>query len=217
MEKTFLEKIWDGFNDIFMSAEPGYYENIDFGKSPLFSMRLMILGIFIGAVVACLAMAYNKQMLGKIVRALINSEANSPESAKTLDELGLKKSYLAKNALRSSSTLGRFVKCVGAEEFYAKQRAEHEALETAPATEGEKTRKTPKYKERSYMVDIDNDRFYIPEELRVRADIRYDKKGSGRLATAIAIIALTIGFIAVLLIMPWIFKTINSIVGNFKG
>ncbi len=220
MKKNIFEQLWDYLYEVYLSAEPGYYENLDFSKSPLFSLRLMVLGLFAGTIIACIAMAYNKQTLGGVVRRIIESGATSRESAKTAAELGLEKGYLAKNALRSSSTLRRFVKCVAAEDFYDAQNAEREQLEAAATEsankEGKKPKK-PKYKEHTYMVDIENDRFYIPEELRDRAEIRYARKGSGTLAMVLGIAALLIAFFVVLLIMPWILESINDIAGVFKG
>jgi hypothetical protein len=63
---------------------------------------------------------------------------------------------------------------------------------------------------RDYVIDANSDKFYIPEEKRIRAEIKFEKKGSGWLATAIAIIFVIILFFAVLLVLPWILGYVDK-------
>ena len=66
-------------------------------------------------------------------------------------------------------------------------------------------KKLPKFKELIYRVDVDNDRFYIPENLREVAEKRFNKKGSGWVSMIIAVIALTAIFIVLLFTLPLLF------------
>jgi len=65
-----------------------------------FTTNIVFQGIFIGLIIAVLAVGYNKLVIGKFVKALINAEANHPAFAKSFSELNLKKTILLKHALR---------------------------------------------------------------------------------------------------------------------
>ncbi len=211
-----FEDIWNYFyyGTGGVDGAGGYYENLEFDKTPLFSLPLAILFFFIGTIIACIVMTYNKQSVGKIVRAISKKGANSRENAKTLDELGLQSSYTTRNAVQRNITLRRFVKCVEEEDYIAKltENAQNSDADTEKATEKKKSSEDlPKY-----YIDAKNDHFYIPEELMIRAEIRYEKKGSGKITTAISIVLLIGGLIAVLFFLPQILEMVNVIFGVFK-
>jgi len=207
----FFASLWNYLYEAYLSVD-GNYQNLGADKSPLFSLRLTVLGIFIGTVIACIAMAYHKQVLGGAVRKLITEKATSPESAKTLEELGYKKNFILRNAFARSTSLRRFVKCVGEEEFYREQNEKREEHEK----KRENDKSLAKFKELEYLVDVSSDKFYVPEDARVRAEVRFEKKGSGVLSTIISIIVLIALFIALLFLLPLIFGAIDSFVGGFK-
>ena len=89
-----------------------YYENLDLGNFPLTPVRLVVLGVFVGGIVACIMMAYNKKTVGNFVRTLISNGCNSPETAKTLEELGYGRNYAIRSAVRGE-TLRRIVTTAG--------------------------------------------------------------------------------------------------------
>ena len=69
---------------------------VDFVTSVVFQ------GIFIGVVIAVLTVGYNKLIIGKFVKALINAEANHPAFAKSFSELNVKKNIFIALALRGA-------------------------------------------------------------------------------------------------------------------
>ena len=98
--------------------------------------------LVIGAFLAVAIAVINKMAVGRVVKALISAKASSPESAKTLKELGMsEKGYIA-YALRPSSTLrsligkneengGYFIpedKAFRAENTYVSDRASYVTL-----------------------------------------------------------------------------------------
>lgn len=208
---NFFKDLWNYLYDVYLRVD-GSYENIAFEKTPLFSLRLTVLGIFIGTVAACIIMAYNKQVLGGAVRRIISREALSVEKALTIKELGYRGNAIIRNAFIASSTLRRFVKCAGEEEFIAEQnrlREEHEQRIAA----GEKL---PKFKEITYVVDPATDRFYSPEDLRIRAEVRFEKKGSGWVSTVLTILFLCVAFFIILLVLPMVFGVVDNFLGAIK-
>jgi hypothetical protein len=204
-DTSFFEDVWNYLYSVYLSSE-GSYENLGLEKMPLFSIRLTVLGIFIGIIIACIAMAYHKKVLGAIVRKMIALEALSPEAAKTSEELGYKKNFLIKNALERSTSLRSVIKCVEEEEFLLAQ-AEAKAQQEQDGAESGKKRR---FREREYVIDASKDRFYIPEEKRIRAEIKFEKKGSGWLATVVSIILVIVLFFAVLLVLPQVLTYIDK-------
>ena len=171
-----------------------------------------MLGIFLGAIIACVIMAYNKQVLGGAARKMIASEALSPERAMTLEELGYRKNIIMRNAFRSSVSLRRVVRCVGEEEFIAEQNERREEYEKRR----EAGESLPRFKEIDYVIDPDTDKFYIPEDLRIRAEIKFEKKGSGWVSSVITIALLCVLFFIVLLVLPMIFGAADDFLGGLK-
>jgi hypothetical protein len=204
-DTSFFEDVWNYLYSVYLNSE-GSYENLGLEKMPLFSIRLTVLGIFIGIIIACIAMAYHKKVLGAIVRKMIALEALSPEAAKTSEELGYKKNFLIKNALERSTSLRSVIKCVEEEEFLLAQ-AEAKAQQEQDGAESGKKRR---FREREYVIDASKDRFYIPEEKRIRAEIKFEKKGSGWLATTVSIILVIVLFFAVLLVLPQVLTYIDK-------
>jgi len=74
------------------------------------SLDIVLQGFFLGMLIAVLAVAYNKLVIGKFVKALIKSEAVHPAFAKSFEQLNLKKHFLFSIALRKRGTLRKFVR-----------------------------------------------------------------------------------------------------------
>lgn len=66
----------------------------------------MLIGLIIGVIVVL----FNKQMIGRLVKKLLDEKIRTEDAAKTLDELGFGKSKLLKFLLRDGTTLRKVVK-----------------------------------------------------------------------------------------------------------
>ncbi|MCL2518723.1 MAG: hypothetical protein FWF15_09190 [Oscillospiraceae bacterium] len=73
------------------------------------TLEIVIWSMFIGIVIGVGAVLYSKRVLGTFVRALLKIEANSPDSAKTFNELGFKHTFLYRFSLRNKSTFRKIV------------------------------------------------------------------------------------------------------------
>ena len=82
------------------------------------TMEIVIWSLFIGIVIGVGAILYSKRVLGTLVRALLKIEANSPDSAKTFNELGFKHTFLYKFSLRKKSTFRKIVYVTDDQKFY---------------------------------------------------------------------------------------------------
>ena len=189
------------------------YENLNLEPSSLLKLSIVILGLCVGCILAGFGAVFNKQVLGRPVRALLSLEAFSPESAVTLEQLGLEFSVIARIAVKKSVSLRRVVKCVEEEQY------EREAQKTREEYEErrKKDRSLKKFKEISYHIDPLTCHFYIPEAMRYTAEFKFEKKGSTWLGAIIFALVMIAVSIAILVFLPDVLELLNDFVGSFKS
>ena len=212
MKTNFFEDVWNYLYEAYFNIGSGY-ENLGTESSPLITVGTVVFGLYIGALIACAVMVYNRQVVGSAVRRMLDGKIHSRENALTLSELGYKKNFLIRSMFRDSNSLRRVVKCVEEEDFYAEQnkaRIEYDKKR-------ESGEKLPKFREEIYRVDIDNDRFYIPEELELTATSKFQKKGSTWVSMIVGIVILTVAFVALLLFLPWFLGQLDGAFGTIAG
>lgn len=211
MEKTnFFEKLWAYLYDAYFNMGKDY-ENLGGDGNHLVSVGIVVFGIYIGCIIACVVMAYNRQVVGSAARKILEKEIVSREKAQTVSELGFKRNFLVNSFFRDNAALRRVVKCVEEEDFYAEQEKDRLAYEE----KRKENKKLPKFREEIYRVDVSNDHFYIPEEAVDMAHKRFGKKGFTWLSAALGIVLLTVIFFAVLIVLPWILGHADSVFGSF--
>ena len=207
MEDTTL---WE---DIINYFNEGMELNNINAQSGLVSLPLVFLGLFGGAAVAAIVSVYNKRILGEFVHTLMREGCFSPESARDLDYLNyIYKGYI-RNAVRRGTNLRRVVKC-REEEEHNKRQAELLAEYEEKLKSGEKCEK---FEPKEYRPDPYMDHFYIPEELKDAAAVKFDKKGSTLLSTVFTVCALAVAFVLMLLFFPQIMKFVDNFIGVLKG
>lgn len=210
-ETTIWEDFCEYLREVFTGAD-GYYGNLGLEPGNVMSVSLIALGIYIGIVIACIAMAYNKQVLGALARKILSDERTDASKAATLEELGYHKNPFIRGAVQKSVSLRRVVKCVEEDEFYENQRLDKEEYEKRRAEEP----RLPKFKELEYRVDPSRDHFYIPEKNCEIAERKFYSRGSGWGSTVFAIVLISVAFFVIMLNMPKILDVLDSFVGNFK-
>ena len=212
MELPLVEELWLYFNEKYLNPVE-YYPNLDMGTGTMISVRLIIIGLFIGLIVACFMAVFTKQVLGKAVRAILEKQAFSPESAVTFEELGIEKNDLLCYAVAKSLAVRRVVRCVEEEEHRAALAEAREKYEQKRA-EGEKL---PAFKETEYSINPYADRFYIPEELKYSAEIKFDKKGNSWAGAIVCAVILLIVMVAILVGLPYLLSLLDNVVGMFAS
>ena len=158
--------------------------------SSMTNIEVLVWALFIGFVIASFMIFYHKRIIGSFVRALLEKQASSPESALSIYDLGFGKNTFIRNALRSDTTLRRLVW----ELDDNMQKREDGVI----------------YSARSNMLDINNAKFYIPEENRIRAELRYSAKGTDVFTIIIAVVLFMAIAYAALLLIPMISELIAS-------
>lgn len=63
-------------------------------------------------------------------------------------------------------------------------------------------------------LDFENDRFYIPESLRIRAELRFARRGSGALSAVLTIVGSTLVAFLLCGLLPSLFSLANWILGG---
>ena len=207
-----LKDFWNDFYTNYVDPHE-VYEHLDLGSGSLLSIRMIIIGLFIGIALAGFAAVFNKRVLGALVRRMLAEECLSPESAKTLDELGFGANLFIRFAMRSNGVnLRRVVKCREEELYYEeldKQRKAHEkARETDPSLK--------KFKEIPYRTDVLEDSFYIPEEMKYVAELKFESKGTSWLGIIVLMLVSIIMLVAVLIALPEILGLIDDFLAGFS-
>lgn len=200
-------------NDIF-SLEMGQYENLGFGDFAFANLRNVIFGLVLGMIFASYLVIFNRRVYGDFVRSLIGENCYSPETAKTLSELGYMKNSAVRSAIKSGHTYRGLVRCPEAEEYYASREQARGEYEARVAASGEKA--SP-FTAPEYKYDFTSARFYIPEDKHFTASERFEKKGTSVL-TAVVITVVSIAlFWAILKFLPDIMQLLDNFVGTING
>lgn len=211
------------------------YENFEL-FNPFITLRLIVWSLFAGFVVASLIAIYNKRVVGSIVRRMLSS-AVSEENAKTIAELGYdyKKDVFVKSALRSDSALRKYVFIAGekvpVDEEEKQKIAEDNIAADNSTNEGEDTevKDVPSEQEQkdnsernisqgikgrgqSEKIDFETAKFYIPEEMKIRAELRYSQKGTDLVALIIGILVFAIAAAAAIWVVPKILTMLDDFI-----
>ncbi len=206
--RSLIAELWDIFYDEYLHPTV-YYENLNIDGDTMLFINIIVFGLCIGIIFAAFAAVFNKRVLGNIVRKLLSEGAVSAENAKTLEELGLENSVLVRYAVRKSVTLRRVVKCREEEEYIAAEAQKRREYKQ----EHEKDKRASRFRETEYKINPYADTFYIPEEMKYMADVKFEKKGSTWLGAFVCIPVMIVVFILIIVALPHIISLVNDIAG----
>ncbi len=211
-EKNLITELWEYFVDTYFSPEMPSLDNISFGTGTMISLRMILIGLTFGLIFASFITIYNKRFIGSLVRKLLKEECLSADSAKTLSELGVSKNPLIRFSLRGGSPLSRWVKCVEEDIFNAEMARKREEFDEAHKHE----KKPPKFKEISFTRNAKKMHYYIPEEKKHAADIKFDAKGANWVSfILVAVISILLcAFLS--FILPDMIKMIDNFISEMK-
>ncbi len=207
------KELWLYFLDTYFYNETTYeYLNMD--GSSFVVVRNIVIGLTIGLCFAGFAAVFNKRIWGDFVRLLLREECLSPEQGKTLPELNSAHKLWLRFGVSRGTNLRRVVRC-REEETYLNSIAEEERAYD------ERRREDPTLPKRRpskpFRVHPDIHHFYIPEEMKYMADVKFEKKGSSWLgAVLFSVVMVVVGF-AVLMVLPYLLSLLNDLVGGFQS
>lgn len=198
--------IWENIRDKYLTMEMGNYDNFSFNEHSIITPTLVIVGITIGIIIGGLFVLRDKRILGSFVRALLMDQCYTPETAKTLAELGFENNYFVRMHLKKGRILGRVVHCAEAEIFEAEVAAKKEAYEK----ENEGKENVPPFVSAPFQGEQGKLHYYIPKEESYEADVRFEKKG-----TSIgAYIALVVGSLVIMGLLIYLFPDAIQLMDN---
>ena len=98
---------------------------------------------------------------------------------------------MIRRELTKGSFLRKIVRCREEEEFLATQAHEREAKEAGEGSTEPRKNDTRAAKN-DFRIDFTNAHFYIPEDLKYRAELRFEQKGSGWLFVLLTVVFMPI-------------------------
>lgn len=210
-QPTLIEELWTYLSEKYLTIDISQYQNLGIrvGDDGLINLSWAIVAFCLGMVIAAILAVYEKKGLGEFVRKLIYEDCYTPESAKTLYELGFRKNAAVRGALRSGS-LSKIVKCaqkVAYDEQIAQKKAEYEQ---------NATKDSPAFVSVPYKINYETDTFYIPKEDSYAADVRYDKKGSGWIAVLVVAVLSLVVAAFIIFILPEMLQMLDNFIGMMK-
>lgn len=216
-ESSVINELFTYLTERYFSVELGTYENFSVGAGTATTVRNIILALMIGFIAASVMTAYTRQGLGGFVRKLLREECLSPEQAKTLMELGYFRSSMIRRELSRGTTLCMVVRCCeekpsqdptpeqkttqGQDQSSAPDQIAEAFENVTPASQNTQTYR---------KIDFLTARFYIPEDLRYRADVRFDAKGS---SWGLVAVSAVISILAAALLC-WLFPDVIALADN---
>ena len=128
------------------------------------TVPMIVWTVYIGIAIGVIMTYYNKSVLGKAIRIMLEKQVFGEEKAMTAEELGFSGNFFIMNSIRRG-VLARFVRVLEGEEK----------------------------------------RYYLVEEERHRAELRYSNKGTDLYVVIIAlVIFLLVAFVAARYLPDWI-------------
>ena len=161
-----------------------FYENFDLDNSTL-PLMVVIWGVCAGLAVAVLFHVFTKHFSAKLVKNIVSSQCFSKDDAKSAKELNVNSSAFLKSALTDGKTLRKYV-CIANEDECA-------LPDNTPAF-FKALRKFFCGEDAPRKYDLEKAKFYIPEDIRYTAEIRYaETQSDPAIAAAVVFLLLAVG------------------------
>ena len=214
-QSSVIRELLTYFYEKYFTIEFAAYENFSIADGLGTTLRGIILARAVGIIVSALLTARMRVGLGGFVKKLIREECLSAEQAKTLYELGYFRSPMIRRELERGSVLRMVVHCREKDEQETADNTQPVADENAKndAKALEKPKKHTYVLQKPEKIDFTTAHFYIPEDLRYRAEIRFDEKGSSWRSA----ILLTVGAIVVAALLCAFLPDVVAFVDNLIG
>ena len=209
--KSLVEELWDYFAENYLSGSTSY-PNLGLESNSIVTLPAILGGIMVGAILAVAFAMYDNWVIGSFMRSMLASGAVGREKSLTLSDLGAGVRSAFARGLRKSASLRRMVRCAEEEDFYAELKAareEHEKKREEDST-------LPKFEEKEYVFS-GNEHFYILEDKKIAAELKYIKRKLKLWAIPLIIVAAIIIFVALVFMLPYILELLDQLLGSFKS
>ena len=155
---------------------------------------------------------FDRRVLGDFVRHVLANDCLSREKAMTLEELGYLRNTIIRSSLKGGVSLRRVVKCVEEEDFLRDVALRREAYAAENAE-----KKGARFKEPRFRVDPSTMHFYIPEEMKYVADVKFEKKGANFVTLIVATLLFVVLAAVAFFIVPDLLQMLDNMLGIFDS
>ena len=174
----------------------------------MISLRGFIWVIYAGFVIGILITYYNKAHLGSLVKRVFSSGADSPDTSKTLTEMGIRSSALVKNSLKEGRSLRKYIRIANPDE----------ALTRIPAKKRGRLISFLFPEKEHSKCDFDRAKLFISKDDSYTADSKYVQKNiSNPLFLIVWIGLLTALAFALTIFIPDLLQLSDNFLSNFLG
>ena len=176
----------------------------DLGEmNPLMSLEVMVWCLCGGLILGALGSYFTRRDASLLVNKLITDGIHTPEKAVTLEEAGFASNLPLRLSLRAGKPLRRMLLCVNEGDFPTKKcgfirrffNGEREIVQT----------------------DLKTARFYLPEEMKYRAETRYNVKNVTPLDLLLSIIILIAAGFVVIYAAPKLVGFLGAFLSSFSS
>lgn len=192
----------------FFNPQLDDYVNFDFGKGEMLNLRLIVFGAFFGVLLASLYIIYIKNVVGAFVRKLLAEECLSEERAMTLEQLGFWHNPFVRLALKGSVTLGTVYS------VYPEEQGSAESVEGG-LLPNEKADAPSKNSPQATKPDPRRVRYYIKEEKKHAAEMRFNPRGSGWPTFFFVLVISVICVILIFALLPHVLSYLDKTVSVY--
>lgn len=222
--KALFDQIVADIYDFFNPELEGYV-NFDFGGGNLVNIHVIVFGIFIGVFAASFYMVYVKNFVGAFVRKLLADGCLSAEKAKTLAELGFEKNLFVRLALRGTLLASTVCRAEGdASEGSAEEKpAENDApADGAEDNEAETEQGSAEAAAEqpcaspARPVDSLGTRYYVEEEKKYAAEMRFNARGSGWPTLLFVLLISVFCIVVIFAFLPQILRFLDNTISIFS-
>ncbi|MBS5724542.1 MAG: hypothetical protein KHW59_02040 [Clostridiales bacterium] len=183
------------------------YVNFSYENTTM-SLAVIIWGLYAGMVIGGILSVYSKRYLGGAVRALLAADCLSPDTAKTLSGLGVRKWGFGR-ALREGKVLRKCISIANEADCY---------LPSKPTKKWSASLRrfftgSPEPKKK---LDLDRALLYVPEDKKFHAEVRYAKKGSSPVFILIGAVLLLAVAIFATYFIPELLQMVDDMISSIK-
>ena len=161
-------------------------------------LEFIVWPIFLGICIGAFITVFVRVKLGEVVRAIFEKGAISPDTALTLEELGVAKRFFVRSALRGRSALRRVVDVTDGTDVMG-ENGEIIGLRVLGLNEA---------------PDLDSCRFFITDANRERAESIYDNTNSTLLSAIITVLAAFVVAAVSMVIIPNLVQMLENMLEN---
>ena len=193
-QNSTLGELVNYFKETYFTIRFGAYDNFSITERTLDVVNKMIPALIWGIIIASIATFFCRRVVGSFVRTLCEKEAFDPQRAVTLFDTGLFRSTVVRRELTKSAFLRKVVFCREEQAFLLE-----------------------KGRDATYKIDFTRDHFYIPEDLKFRAENRFSQKGSTWLYVVLTVVLVPVVVGLICRFMPDILRFVDAMLTFFMA